>query len=228
MGRLNNFITEDTNQFGPGTDLIVSLMAVLLVMILISGHLYHRERKRNNSSTELSKQQEQELIALRKRVKEQQKKLESVDSGGKFRLASEPFLAGDFQTRPVDELKDPARTNAVVDRIAQEYETLKGEFPYIFIIGHSNTVDDPNPPDTAPQTKAQRNWEYAGRRAEVIADLIQERLPDEQKDRIVVFTTGEFDLRVPENPDAPENACVEVIFGKEWKPPSRMHAAISQ
>ncbi len=227
MGRLSNFIAEDTNQFGPGTDLIVSLMAVLLVMILINGRLYNKERIHNKSSEESSKKQQQELLALRKQVKEQQQRLESRDSDGKFHLASTPILAGDFQIRPVNELKDPARTNAVVDTIVREYQTLKDEFPYIFIVGHSNALDDPNPPDSAPRTKAQRNWEYAGRRAAVIADLIQERLSDEQQDRIVVSTTGEFDLRVPENPDAPENACVEVIFGKEWKPPTRTHASLS-
>ncbi len=30
MGRLKEFLSEDSNQYGPGTDLMVSLMSILL------------------------------------------------------------------------------------------------------------------------------------------------------------------------------------------------------
>jgi hypothetical protein len=67
----------------------------------------------------------------------------------------------------------------------------------------------------------QRNWDYASRRAALIAALIQEQLTEEQRDRVVVTTTGEFDMRDPSNPLSQENAYVEVVFGRAWKPPSR-------
>ena len=200
MRRLAEFITEDTNQFGPGTDLVVSLVAVLMVTSLITGNLYQFEKTRRQN---------------------QQKRLDVLENGGNFKLSHQFFPAGDFQVRPVTKLTDIQQTNAKVIEIVREYQTNQDQFPFIFIIGHSNEVDDPTAADKSYGARLQRNWEYAGRRAGVIADLIQTNLRVDQKQRIVVMTTGEFDLRVPDNPYGQENAWVEVVFGREWKLPAQ-------
>jgi len=200
MSRLTEFITEDTNQFGPGTDLIISLVAVLMVISLITGNLYQFEKTRRQN---------------------QQKRLDVLEHGGNFKLSHQFFPAGDFQVKPVTELTDMHQTNAKVMEIVREFQTNQDQFPFIFIIGHSNQVDDPTAADKSYGARLQRNWEYAGRRAGVIADLIQTNLRADQKQRIVVMTTGEFDLRVPDNPYGQENAWVEVVFGREWKLPAQ-------
>ena len=46
MRRLSDFITEDTNQFGPGTDLVFRWRGCCLVMVLISSVLYRQETER--------------------------------------------------------------------------------------------------------------------------------------------------------------------------------------
>jgi NADH dehydrogenase FAD-containing subunit len=192
MRRMTDFLSEDSNQFGPGTDLMISLLAVLLVMTLISSHLYSLERKKNDPN-----------------------------KGGNFKLASDFFSAGDFYPRPVTKLIKPQETDQRIKKIVQEYNQSKAEFPYVFVIGHSNQLDDPNANDKSYAGRLQRNWEYAGRRAAAIAALMQEHLTQKQKDNLVVITTGEFDLKVPSAPISQENAWVEVVFAKEWKPPAR-------
>lgn len=220
MRRLNDFISEDTNQFGPGTDLMVSLMAVLLVMVLISGHLYRRERDRGSSSDELYQQEKQKHEALQKAYEDLKKELAAFKTEGSIQPGRVVFPAGTFSLRPVDQLVDPAQTNAMVDVIVEQYRSIQGEYPYIFVIGHANQVDAPVT-EHDYRSKLQRNWEYAGRRAGVIADLIQMRLTDERKEKIIVMSTGELDLKHPEDPYSQENAFVEIVFGKWWKPPAR-------
>ena len=199
MRRLNEFINEDTNQFGPGTDLTISLVAVLMVMVLITTSLYQVQRQ-----TSL----------------EQQRKLDAYEKGGNFRLSHQFFPAGDFAVRPVTQLIDAEQTKRKVVQIANEYRGGEKEFPFIFVVGHSNEIDDPSALDKSYGARLERNWEYAGRRAAVIASLLQAELTPTQKERIVVMTTGEFDLKVPSDPFSQENAWVEVVFGKEWKRPS--------
>lgn len=199
MRRLNEFITEDTNQFGPGTDLTISLVAVLMVMVLITTSLYQVQRQQSI---------------------EQQRKLDVYEKGGNFRLSHQYFPAGDFAVRPVTQLINAEQTRQKVLQIAEEYRTGEKDFPFIFVVGHSNQIDDPNAIDKSYDARLQRNWEYAGRRAAVIASLLQAELARDQKARIVVMTTGEFDLKVPSDPFSQENAWVEVVFGKEWKRPS--------
>ena len=192
MKRLNELLSEDSNQFGPGTDLILSLLAVLLVMTLISSHMYSQERRRAEAHR-----------------------------GGNFKLASDSFPAGDFHARPVTSLVDPRKTGERVRKIVQDYNQSSTEFPFIFVIGHSNQLDDPNAVDKSYLGRLQRNWDYAGRRAALIAALMQQNLTEKQKDSLVIVTTGEFDMRAPSNPNSQDNAWVEVMFGKEWKPPVR-------
>jgi hypothetical protein len=204
MRRLGEFITEDTNQFGPGTDLIISLVAVLMVMTLITSNLYKMEKRRGQA---LEKQHAR---------------------GGNFKLSEQFFPAGDFQVKPVTKLTDLEQTRIKVNEILREYQTNQAEFPFVFVVGHSNQIDDPGAEDKSYGARLQRNWEYAGRRAGVIADLIQTNLTPAQKERIVVMTTGEFDLRNSLDPMAQENAWVEVVFGREWKLPAEKRTTASQ
>ncbi len=213
MRRLNDFLTEDTNQFGPGTDLIVSLLAVLLVMVSATSHLYSEEVKKSQEHVE---EIEKARVIIDKAKKEMER-----ESSGHFKLAKEYFTAGDFKVLPVTDLTNPEKTKEAIARIAKNYDELQADYPYIFIIGHSNQLDDPLAMDKSYRARLERNWEYAGRRAAVIAGLLQLHLSNEQKERLVVVTTGEFDMKAPEDPYSPENAWVEVVFGKEWKPPVR-------
>lgn len=230
VSRLNEFISEDSNQFGPGTDLVIAMMGVLLVMILVSGQMYSRERRQNTDTRKHYAEEQRGHEKLKLSYAELRSKYEELllkqqttaDAAGKFKLASHYFSAGSFHARPVDRLLDPAQSAEMVERIVQEYEGLSGEYPFIFVIGHSNQMDDPYAEEQGPAARLRRNWVYAARRAGVVAELIQSRLPPEQRERIVVVTTGEFDLKVPSEPLSQENAMVEVIFGKEWKPPARL------
>jgi hypothetical protein len=192
MRRLQAYLSEDSNQYGPGTDLIVSLMSVLLIIIFINSNLYQQEREKNHR----------------------------LERGGNFKVASDSFSAGDFKAKPYKEFVNREQAIARVKRIAQEYETLKKVYPYIFVIGHSNRKDDKNALDKSDNARMVRNWEYAGQRAALISSLLQDFLQAEDKDKLVVVTTGEFDMRVAD-PFSQENAWVEVVFGTEWKPPAR-------
>lgn len=221
MRRLSDFITEDTNQFGPGTDLVVSLAGVLLVMVLISSVLYRQETKRADSAGESARELKLETQRLQELLRQQGQKIKALERGGNFKLAAQSFLAADFMMRPVTQLKDPAQAEGKIFSIVQEYQVVQSELPFIFVVGHSNHIDDPDALDQSYGARLQRNWEYAGRRAGVIASLLQEHLTAEQRERIVVVSTGEFDLKVPEDAFSIENAWVEVVFGKEWKLPAR-------
>lgn len=206
MRKLHDFLAEDTNQFGPGTDLIVSLLAVLLVMITVSSYLYGQEHKR---------------VMVYEEEKKEEAKRRAEQNKGDFEPATEKFPAGDFLENPVTKLADDQDAKSKVEKIIQQY---KSEYPYIFVIGHASNKDALVAEDRSEGARLQRNWKYAGMRAAVIANLLQERLPSTQRDKIVILSTGEFDQKVPEKPDSSENAWVEVIFGKKWKlPASQSH-----
>jgi hypothetical protein len=226
MARLNDLISEDTNQFGPGTDLMVSLLAVMLVMIVISGQLYNKERARSSEADGQQRQERAKNDELRKAYEEQKRRLAaleeqlkkmSADGEGNILPARLSIPAADFSMNPVDRLRDPEHAKAAVESIVQQYLSVQNVYPFIFVVGHANHVDAET---TDYKTRQQRNWDYAGRRAGVIADLIQARLSPEQRERIVVMSAGEFDMRAPGDPNSPVNAFVEVIFGKTWKPPA--------
>ena len=221
MRRLSEFINEDTNQFGPGTDLVVSLAGVLLVMIFISSVLYRVENKRADSADESVKTLKLENERLRELLRQQGQKITALERGGNFKVAAQAFSAADFVMRPVTQLKDPAQAQVKISGIVQEYTAVQAEYQYIFVVGHSNIVDDPGAPDQSYAARLQRNWEYAGRRAGVIAALLQERLTAGQREKIVIVSTGEFDLKAPDAPFSTDNAWVEVVFGKDWKLPAR-------
>jgi hypothetical protein len=212
MRRLSQIIAEDTNQFGPGTDLMVSLLAVLLVMTFITAYLYRVETLRI-SALQVALDREKE------RSEELAVRLHELDArGGNFRLAADSFSAADFRAYPVTELVDRASTARRVQAIVEQYRQLRDQYPHIFVIGHSNTIDDPRARDTSVTARRQRNWIYAAKRATLIAGLMQDGLGDDVE-RIVVVTTGELDLKLPGQPQSQENAWVEVVFGREWSIP---------
>lgn len=212
MRRLSDVLSEDTNQFGPGTDLTISLLAVLLVMTLITAYLYRAASERSA-----------QLAADIQRLENDKTKLENAlhTRSGNFRLASDSFSAADFQPYPVTELTDRRGTAARVGRIIDEYRRLASHYPHIFVIGHSSALDEATPVDRGIAARRQRNWVYAARRATLIAGLMQPLLEDSELQRVVVVTTGELDLRNPQRPLSQENAWVEVVFGKEWSLPGR-------
>lgn len=218
MSRLHEILSDDTNQFGPGTDLTISLLAVMLVIALITSRLYEEQKAITNTQAErmVWLETHQEKPAPPPPPKEQ--------DGGHFRPASEFFTAADFHAYPVTRLVDRRGTNTRIENIVAEYRRLKHEYPYIFVIGHSNRLDDPRANDQRAPARQKRNLEYALRRAALISGLMQEELDADELDHLVAVTTGEADLRNPDEPLSQENAWVEVMFGKEWKPPYRQEA----
>jgi hypothetical protein len=144
--------------------------------------------------------------------------------GGKFKLSAEFFSAADFFPRPVTRLVNPHGTEKRVMSIVRDYRTNAEEYPYIFVIGHSSEVDDPDAFDRSISARRRRNIEYALRRAALISDLIQQHLQEGELDFLVTASTGEFDLKNPDAPLSQENAWVEVVFGREWKLPGRTPA----
>jgi len=107
---------------------------------------------------------------------------------------------------PVTRLVDPLRAQQMMNAIVGEYESVQNEFPFVFVIGHASQIDDPLALDKSESARMERNWEYAGRRAGLIARLVQEHLTPDQKGRIVVVSAGEMDMRAPQQPDSPDNA----------------------
>jgi hypothetical protein len=193
MARMQDLLAEDTNQFGPGTDLTISLLAVLLVIALITSHLYQKEKAAHDALT--------------------------AENGSNFKLATESFTAADFYPRPVTRLVNPASIDARVGRIVGEYRRLQGDYPFVFVIGHSSQLDDPSAADQSVAGRRRRNMEFALRRAALIAGLMQEQLNDREREGLVAVTAGEGDLRDKAQPLSQDNAWVEVVFGKEWKVP---------
>ncbi|HEU4432084.1 MAG TPA: hypothetical protein VFR51_01725 [Pyrinomonadaceae bacterium] len=185
MPRLKEFLVEDSNQYGPGTDLMVSLMALFLVITFTNGFLYRQA--------------------------------EAEAGKDHFRLAQNSFDAGDFKPRPFREFVDQRAAMDRIRAIAREYETVKTHYPYIFVIGHANEIDEPNPDDASPPARWERNWNWAGERAAMVSRFLQMQLKPEDRDKLVVVSTGEFDKRVLA-PKSQANAWVQVVFGTEWKP----------
>jgi hypothetical protein len=217
MSRIHEILSDDTNQFGPGTDLTISLLAVMFVIALITNHLYEQQKITSDAQGKQLKWRDEHRPKPCPPPPPSPKESE----GGHFRPASEFFTAADFFAYPVTRLVNPHGTAARIDNILREYRRLKGEYPFIFVIGHSNQLDDPRAEDHSVEARQKRNLEYALRRAALIAGLMQEHLDAEEHDHLVAVTTGEADLRAPEQPLSQENAWVEVMFGKEWKPPYR-------
>jgi hypothetical protein len=207
MQNLGDLLGDDTNQFGPGTDLTISLVAMLLVISLLTSHLYRLER----GKVEALQQEAAKRAADRPRTA----------AGGNFKLASESFSAADFYSRPVTRLVDEHAASARVEQIVRDYRSGAADYPFVFVIGHSNQLDDPDAEDRSVDARRRRNMEYALRRAALVASLLQERLTGAECEHLVAASTGEFDLRRPDEPTSSDNAWVEVVFGREWKLPGR-------
>ena len=196
MRRLGDLLNEDTNQFGPGTDLIVSVLAVLLVLTLVVSYSYAQKQRELKTT------------------------LDKLEGRGDFRLAKESFQTGTFFANPATRLINPAETDRRVRSIVDDYRRSSNDFPYLFVIGHANQLDDPTAADQSRAGRLARNWEIGGRRAAVIAAHLEAYLRGSEVDRLVVTTTGELDQRNPTEPTSHDNSWVEVIFGRVWKPPS--------
>src|SRR4051812_18714637 len=110
MRRLSDVLGDDTNQFGPGTDLVVSVLAVVLVISLITSHLYRVEHEKAEQMQTRLKLQPQNAPSKPKEA-----------DGGNFKLASQFFTAADFYARPVTRLVDAPSVDERVERIAREY-----------------------------------------------------------------------------------------------------------
>lgn len=203
MARLHDLLSEDTNQFGPGTDLTISLLAMLLVISLITSHMYEAEKARADALDDGG------VVPA------------TTLPSGNFRLAGEFFTAADFHARPVTRLVNRQTTDERVRLIVSDYRESAKIYPYIFVIGHSSELDDPEARDRSDGARRRRNMEFALRRAALITDLLQEHLTDAERERLVAASTGEFDLRKPSQPKSQDNAWVEVVFGREWKLPGR-------
>jgi hypothetical protein len=193
-------ISEDSNQFGPGTDLVICLLALLMVMVMIVSFLYNSEKNLN---------------------KILETKLDAYEGEGKFKLDVGRFDNATFKQIPPDELAYPEKTREQVLHIVEKYKDLKNQYPFIFVIGHANEMGKLGE-KLSDEERQEFNWGVAGVRATVIANLLQSQLlesqfPKETRNNIIVVSTGEFDLKNPQDSKALENANVEIIFGKDWK-----------
>ena len=177
-------LKEDFDLFGPGADLLISLIAVFLIILVLQSKYLYDATKNNN---------------------------------GNFKIASVSFPAAQFMVKPVDRFNDQNSAIKLVQVVVSEYNKYKSEYPYMFIIGHSSEMDDPNANNKTYEDRLQRNWIYAGRRAVVVASEIQKHLNTSEKQNIIVSTTGELDLKNTRQPLSQENAWVEIVFAKEWK-----------
>src|ERR1051325_1563634 len=219
MRRLSELLSEDTNQFGPGTDLFISMLAVLLIMFQANSYYQHQKETTSRTETDRYEREVQELKEQLRKEREERLKQE-IGFEKKFALANETFEAGDFMARPFRKLRNVDQAMLRVQRIVDQYRAKAAEYPYIFVIGHSSTKYDPAEGDQSEEGRLFRNWNYAGERAAIISSYLEKLLTPAEMDRIVVLSTGQFDRRV-EPADSDDNAWVEVVFGKEWKPPSR-------
>jgi hypothetical protein len=206
-GNLND---NEEDYLGPGMDLVSSLAGIILIACVVIALLYKNSLNENDEKNNIIKQ-------LTKLVSQY-----DIDQEGKFKLSSNIFEAGDFKVNPVSELTNHQLTIKKILKIIEEYNRIKDTFPYIFIIGHANQIDDPYAIDRSPISRSRRNYEYASKRAAVIASLLQSYLNDIDKNKIVTVSTGELDMANPDFPYSQKNAFVEIVFGKEWKPPSRI------
>lgn len=215
-----DLINEDSNQFGPGTDLIICLLALLIIFVFIVSYLYSTEKQSVAAQKLDFEKQQREAQQIRSENEELKRKLLESEEGGKFKLAGDFLGETFFEQEPFTKLKNQQDAEVEVLNIVEKYRKLSANYPFIFVIGHANEVGIRNRPDLSYKERLEWNWGIAGARAAVIANLLQENLTDEERDKIVVVSTGEFDLKNPQDPIDLENAYVEVYFGKEWKPKS--------
>jgi hypothetical protein len=213
-----DLINEDSNQFGPGTDLIICLLALLMVFVVIVSYLYGNEKKINTRTVAAIGNCKGAVGALGTELEDCRKKIENLKNRGEFKPAGEFLVAGTFKQNPYYELQDPQMTENEVQSIMEKYDSLSAEYPFIFVIGHANVVGLAGKPNLTYEERLKYNWEFAGVRSAVIANLIQKHLSEEEKNKIIIVSTGEFDLKISEDPESSENAFVEVFFGNEWKP----------
>jgi flagellar motor protein MotB len=207
---MRSIIDDDSNQFGPGTDLVICLFATMMVLVFIVTFLYRQEKDHSFANADEVAKLHAELEKLRQENKK-------LNDGGKFKFALGFLTEDTFEYSPPTKLKNPFSTQQNIDRIISQYNGLKHDFPFIFIIGHANQVNRKDR-ELPYEERLSFNWGIAGERASVLANLLQKGLSESEKNNIVLVSSGEFDLKIPSNPIDPGNAYVEVYFGREWKP----------
>jgi len=220
MKSIQDFLHDDSELFGPGMDLVLSLFAILIITLVVGSDFYIGK----NSNLQ------EEVFNLKKENERLKLNLHDMDNiireyegkGGNFEIANEYFSAGLFYENPVTRLKNRFEVERKVKRIVNQYREIQGQFPYIFIIGHANKIglsyEEKSKGNYSSSESA--NWIFAGRRAALIGEMIKEKLPEEEWKYMVIVSAGEYDLKYPEERYSQENALVEVVFGKDWKPPS--------
>jgi len=213
-----DLINDDSNQFGPGTDLIICLLALLMVFVMIVSYLYGNEKKISKTMKSEYADLANSYNGLRTEISDCRKINENLERRGEFKPAGEFLVAGTFKQNPYYDLQDPEATENEVELIAEKYKNSSSEYPFIFIIGHANEVGLAGRPDLSTEERLKYNWQFASARSAVIANLLQRHLSPAEKNKIIIVSTGEFDLRNPEEPESEENAFVEVFFGNEWNP----------
>ncbi len=207
MKRNQLFLTGEQETFGPGIDLVVSLTAILLIVMVVGINVYRDS-----------------LDKFKKKVIEEAKRPQSPPIKSRdtiFKASGQYFSIKHFRQDQTVALVDRSQARSIAEDIVEEYRRIKWDFPYLFVIGHLHARDkmQDNNPELRRQShwKQKAEWLFSARRASVVSDMIKEYLTEEEKDRMVIvsaenFALTELGIRL-ERP----NASVEVVFGKEWR-----------
>lgn len=221
MRSIQSLSTENQDPFGPGVDLIISLVAILMLIFTFAMQSYIKQLEQINDLTSTIEREKAKNDTLSISLFDISKELGDLKSqGGHFKVANDYFSAGHFKTNPVTDFTNEEQTRKLVEKIILEYRQLKHQFPFIFIIGHANYIEISSIEKRKYKSRAEANWVYAGRRAARIADLLTQHLTFEEKENVIILSTGEFDMKNPNDPTSEVNAWVEIVFGKEWKLPA--------
>lgn len=148
MKRLWSFVSEEDDPFGPGTDLIISLLAVLLVILVITTQSYQSinlKYQQSVASQESSKDKIKELGDQLKKAQEENSKLKGLIAGNTSKKSQFPpnivITAAEGYDFPsgsadlTDELDKYVRT-----KLAEKVDENIKEFDVdtVIVIGHTD------------------------------------------------------------------------------------------
>lgn len=210
MRRNQLFLTGEQEAFGPGIDLVVSLTAILLIVMVVGINVYRDS-----------------LEKFKKEVIDKGKKTQSQPSppigvvDSIFKASGQYFSTEHFRKDQTAALVDRDQARLIAEDIVEEYRRVKWDFPYLFIIGHLHPRDEMQNNNTELKRKShwkqKAEWLFSARRASVVSDMIKEYLTEEEKDRMVIVSAENFALTELGIPLRRPNVSVEVVFGKEWR-----------